>query len=257
MNLEIFKKDNFEIRVVVDENNEPLFCLKDVCKALEIADSKQVRAALDTEFEKEGVFFTTPFETKGGIQNFTMITEPELYYILLRSNKPNAKSFRLWVNKEVLPAIRKHGGYLTPQKIEEVLLNPDTIIKLATELKTERTKREALELEAKANKPYVSFAKSVEASVDSALIGDYAKCLAAEGVKVGGRRLFSWLRDSSYINADNKPYQEYIDRGYFELIPYTYATATGTHTKYTTKITGKGQIALAGKITKYFTKGEN
>lgn len=113
---------------------------------------------------------------------------------------------------------------------------------------------EALELEAKANKPYISFARAVEASVDSALIGDYAKCLSDDGVKVGGRRLFSWLRDNRYLSADNKPYQEFMDKGYFELIPYTYATSTGTHTKYTTKITGKGQIALANKITKHFAR---
>jgi phage antirepressor protein len=113
---------------------------------------------------------------------------------------------------------------------------------------------EALELEAKANKPYISFAKAVEASVDSALIGDYAKCLSDDGVKVGGRRLFSWLRDNKYLSVDNKPYQEFMDKGYFELIPYTYATSTGTHTKYTTKITGKGQIALASKITRHFSE---
>lgn len=113
---------------------------------------------------------------------------------------------------------------------------------------------EALELEAKANKSYISFAKAVEASVDSALIGDYAKCLSDDGVKVGGRRLFSWLRDNKYLSVDNKPYQEFMDKGYFELIPYTYATSTGTHTKYTTKITGKGQIALASKITRHFSE---
>lgn len=113
---------------------------------------------------------------------------------------------------------------------------------------------ETLELEAKANKPYISFAKAVEASVDSALIGDYAKCLSDDGVKVGGRRLFSWLRDNKYLSVDNKPYQEFMDKGYFELIPYTYATSTGTHTKYTTKITGKGQIALASKITRHFSE---
>ena len=114
---------------------------------------------------------------------------------------------------------------------------------------------EALELEAKANKPYIGFAKAVEASVDNALIGDYAECLSDEGVKVGGRRLFRWLRDNKYLSADNKPYQEFMDKGYFELIPYTYATSTGTHTKYTTKITGKGQIALASKITRHFSEG--
>lgn len=122
MDLEIFRKDDFEIRVAVDEKNEPLFCLNDVCRVLDISDPKQVRDAINTEFEKEGVFYTYPFETAGGIQNFTMITEPQLYFVLMRSNKPNAKPFRMWVNNEILPAIRKHGGYLTPAKIEEVPL---------------------------------------------------------------------------------------------------------------------------------------
>lgn len=260
MNLEIFKKDNFEIRVAVDEKNEPLFCLNDVCRVLNISDPKQVRDAINTEFEKEGVFYTYPFETAGGIQNFTMITEPQLYFVLMRSNKPNAKPFRMWVNNEILPAIRKHGGYLTPAKIEEVLSDPDTIIALAQNLKAERAKREQLEAEKAANAGYVSFAKSVEASVDSILIGNYAKLLSdSEGVSIGQNRLFDFLRASGYLisggTRHNVPYQKHIENGYFEVTTQTFAGSTGTHQKFTTKITGKGQIALAGKIVEYF-KGE-
>ena len=110
MNLEIFKNENFEVRVAVDENNEPLFCLSDVCKALELTTPARVAEAIKSEFEGSELN-SYPFETVGGRQNFTMITEPQLYFVLMRSNKPNAKSFRMFVNKEVLPSIRKTGSY--------------------------------------------------------------------------------------------------------------------------------------------------
>ena len=255
MNLEIFKKDDFEIRVAVDEKNEPLFCLNDVCRVLDISDPKQVRDAINT-----GVFFTNPFVTAGGIQNFTLITEPQLYFVLMRSNKPNAKPFRMWVNNEILPAIRKHGGYLTPAKIEEVLNDPDTIIALAQNLKAERAERKRLEAEKAANAGYVSFAKSVEASVDSILIGNYAKLLNdRRGISIGQNRLFDFLRASGYLISGgarhNVPYQKHIENGYFEVTTQTFAGSTGTHQKFTTKITGKGQVALADEIVEYFKGG--
>ena len=110
MNLEIFKNENFEVRVAVDENNEPLFCLADVCKILELTTPAKVANAIKSEFEL-GELDSYPFQTNGGIQNFTMITEPQLYFVLMRSDKPNAKPFRMFVNKEVLPSIRKTGSY--------------------------------------------------------------------------------------------------------------------------------------------------
>ncbi|WP_298784396.1 BRO family protein [uncultured Campylobacter sp.] len=110
MNLEIFKNENFEIRVTVDETGEPLFCLADVCKVLELTTPAKVAEAIKSEFEGSELN-SYPFETVGGRQNFTMITEPQLYFVLMRSNKPNAKPFRMWVNKEVLPSIRKTGSY--------------------------------------------------------------------------------------------------------------------------------------------------
>ena len=110
MNLEIFKNENFEIRVAVDETGEPLFCLADVCKVLELTTPAKVAEAIKSEFEGSELN-SYPFETVGGRQNFTMITEPQLYFVLMRSNKPNAKPFRMWVNKEVLPSIRKTGSY--------------------------------------------------------------------------------------------------------------------------------------------------
>lgn len=110
MNLEIFKNENFEVRVAVDENNEPLFCLADVCKALGLTTPAKVANSIKSEFDGDELN-SYPFQTNGGIQNFTMITEPQLYFVLMRSDKPNAKPFRMFVNKEVLPSIRKTGSY--------------------------------------------------------------------------------------------------------------------------------------------------
>nr|DAH51330.1 MAG TPA: hypothetical protein [Caudoviricetes sp.] len=110
MNLEIFKNENFEVRVAVDENNEPLFCLSDVCKILELATPAKVANAIKSEFEL-GELNSYSFDTGYGVKEFTMITEPQLYFVLMRSDKPNAKPFRMFVNKEVLPSIRKTGSY--------------------------------------------------------------------------------------------------------------------------------------------------
>lgn len=258
MNLEIFKNADFEIRVAVNENNEPLFCLVDVCKILELDNSRQAK----TRLNQDGVITTDVIDSLGRTQQADFINEPNLYRLIFQSRKPEAGVFQEWVFSEVLPAIRKHGGYLTPQKIDEVLSDPDTIIKLATDLKAERAKRKELEQREIINLPYVSFAKSVEASIDGVLIGNYAKLLSdSEGVKIGQNNLFEWLRNSGYLITGgarhNVPYQKYIDNGYFEVTTQTFAGNTGAHQKFTTKITGKGQIALAGKIVDAFKGNPN
>lgn len=111
MNLEIFKNENFEIRVAVDENNEPLFCLSDICKVLEIQNVTDVKNAIKREFDDDLDLIYPIFDSLGREQNATFITEPQLYFVLMRSDKPNAKPFRMFVNKEVLPSIRKTGSY--------------------------------------------------------------------------------------------------------------------------------------------------
>ena len=111
MNLEIFKNENFEVRVAVDENNEPLFCLSDICKVLELTNASVVKSAIISEFDDDLSLTYPIFDSLGREQNATFITEPQLYFVLMRSDKPNAKPFRMFVNKEVLPSIRKTGGY--------------------------------------------------------------------------------------------------------------------------------------------------
>ncbi|EHC5641166.1 antirepressor, BRO family protein [Campylobacter jejuni] len=125
MNLELFKKDDLEVRVIKDENNEPLFCLKDICDTLELSNISVVKEAINMEFDKGGKFNLTPLKTNGGMQNFIFVNESEVYFILMRSDKPKAKEFRLWITKEVLPGIRRNGNYMQKEFSKELysLLN--------------------------------------------------------------------------------------------------------------------------------------
>ncbi|EAL1748348.1 antirepressor, BRO family protein [Campylobacter coli] len=125
MNLELFKKDDLEVRVIKDENNEPLFCLKDICDTLELSNISVVKEAINMEFDKGGKFNLTPLKTNGGMQNFIFVNESEVYFILMRSDKPKAKEFRLWTTKEVLPSIRRNGNYMQKEFSKELysLLN--------------------------------------------------------------------------------------------------------------------------------------
>ncbi|EJO7224269.1 hypothetical protein Q6U85_001844 [Campylobacter jejuni] len=124
MNLELFKKDNLEIRVIKDENNEPLFCLSDVCKALELTNPSMVKDAILKEFELSKLNLGS-FDTGFGVKEFTMINEVQLYYVMNNSRSKNAKPFRMWVNREVLPSIRKNGNYMQKEFSKELysLLN--------------------------------------------------------------------------------------------------------------------------------------
>ena len=139
--IEIFNNTQFgNIRVQKDEDGEPLFCLADVCRALEISDPSSVSRQVMTEFELP-VLKTGSFDSGFGIKEFNLITEQQLYFVMNRSDKPNAKPFRMWVNTEVLPSIRKHGMYATPATIEEMLNDPDTMIATLVKLKEERAAR--------------------------------------------------------------------------------------------------------------------
>lgn len=106
MNLEIFKKDDLEVRVIKDKNNEPLFCLSDVCKALELTNPSMVKDAILKEFELPKLNLGS-FDTGFGVKEFTMIDEAQLYYVMNNSRSKNAKPFRMWVNKEVFLVLEK------------------------------------------------------------------------------------------------------------------------------------------------------
>ena len=241
-NLQIFNYNGDEVRTI-QKDGEPWWVLKDVCGILGISKYRDTASRLD-EDERVSVRVDTP----GGEQKMTIVNESGLYNVILRSDKPEAKPFRKWVTSEVLPSIRKHGAYMTPQKIEEVLLNPDTIIKLATELKVEQEKRLALESKVEQDKPLVAFANSVSVAKTSILVGELAKLLKQNGVDMGQNRLFAWMRENGYLISRkgtdyNMPTQRSMEMKLFEIKETTISHGDGhTSISKTPKVTGKGQI---------------
>lgn len=243
--LQIFKNPEFgEIRTI-EKDGEPWFVGKDVAAAL--GYERPTKAILDhvDDEDKDEV----PIQDSiGRSQNTPIINESGLYSLVLSSKLPTAKKFKRWVTSEVIPSIRKHGGYLTPDKLEEVLLKPDTLIQLAQNLKAEQEKRMALEVKMEEQKPKVLFAESVEAAKTSILIGELAKLLKQNGINIGQNRLFQWLRQNGYLirrqGSDyNMPTQRAMEMGLFEIKETTITHSDGhIHVSKTPKVTGKGQV---------------
>lgn len=241
--MKIFENSEFGAVRVVDVNGEPWFVDRDVASALGYVDTTQaIRMHCEKANDFRGVEMTataTPMK---------IIPEEDVYALIFGSRLESAKQFRRWICDEVLPAIRKHGGYLTPAKLEEALTDPDTIIRLATNLKAEREKRQALEAQAAADRPKVVFAESIEVAKTSILVGEMAKLIKqATGCDMGQNRFFEWLRANGYLHkggsARNMPTQRCIDAGWMEIKEGTRIGSSGEcHITRTPKVTGKGQI---------------
>jgi len=242
--LQIFKNPEFgEIRTI-EKDGEPWFVGKDVAAALGYEKpTDAVRKHVDVE--DRGI---SKMETPSGAQETTIINESGLYSLVLSSKLPTAKKFKRWITSEVIPSIRKHGAYMTPDKLEEVLLKPDTLIQLAQNLKAEQEKRRALEVKMEEQKPKVLFAESVEVAKTSILIGELAKLLKQNGINIGQNRLFEWLRNNGYLirrqGSDyNMPTQRAMEMGLFEIKETTITHSDGhIHVSKTPKVTGKGQV---------------
>lgn len=249
-NLQIFNSPDFGQIRTIQQNGEPWFVGKDVAQALGYSQTaKAVR-----EHVKDNHKGMSILDTPGGKQETTIIDEAGLYSLVMRSKTEKAEKFQEWVTSEVLPAIRKHGGYLSPEKIEEVLSDPDTIIKLATNLKEEQAKRRDAEAKLEKAKPKMIFADAVSASEQTILIGDLAKLIKQNGHDIGQKRLFQWMRDNGYLikrnGADyNSPTQRAMEMGLFRIKESTIVKPDGsTSINKTTKVTGKGQQYFINKF---------
>lgn len=219
----------------------PLFLAKDVARWIEHSDVSTMLRVID-ESEKVTNIVCTP----GGKQSALFLTEDGLYEVLMQSRKPIAKQFKRKV-KEILKEIRKHGIYATDKVLDEILASPEFGIKLLTELKEEREKRNALETKVAEDKPLVVFANAVETSKTTILIGDLAKLLKQNGYDIGQNRLFDWLRKNDYLiksgSRKNMPTQRSMDMGLFEVKESAITNPDGSiRVTRTTKVTGKGQI---------------
>lgn len=244
--LKIFENKEFGKVRTITENGEPLFIAADVCKALDIKNFTQAVSRLDTD---ERSMLNIGRQGKTNVVN-----EYGLYNLVLASRKPEAKAFKRWITHEVIPAIRKHGGYLTPAKTEELLSDPDLIIQLATNLKEERTARNQAEQQLAVAKPKVLFADAVAASDSTILIGDLAKIIKQNGHAVGQQRMFKWLREHGYLikrmGADyNSPTQKAMELGLFKIKETAITHSDGHVTvSKTVKVTGKGQQYFIAKF---------
>lgn len=246
-NLKIFTHETFGNIRAIERNGLPWFVAKDVCDCLELGNTTEALRGLDDD---EKFTLSNPEgNPRAGIPlELNIISEPGLYSLILRSRKPEAKAFKRWLVHEVIPAIRRHGVYATPQTVEAMLNDPETTIKILTALKEERAQRQALEARAEADRPKVVFAESIEVARTSILVGEMAKLIKqATGHDIGQNRFFEWLRDRGYLHKSgsqrNMPTQRSIDAEWMEVKEGTRIGSSGEcHITRTTKITGRGQI---------------
>ena len=250
--LEIFQNKSFGRIRTLAINNEPWFVGKDVAEILGYAKPENAIANHVDEEDKTSTLI------QGSGSNYKskaiIINESGLYSLVLSSKLPSAKEFKRWITHEVIPAIRKHGAYMTEDTLEKALTSPDFLIQLATQLKEEKEKRLAAEKQIEMDRPKTIFADAVSASHTSILVGEMAKILRGNGVELGQKRFFDWLRENGYLirrkGTDyNMPTQRAMELGLFEIKEGSYVNGSGVNiiTK-TPKITGKGQQYFVNKF---------
>ena len=239
-----FDFEGTPVRTLTYETGQTWWVLADVTKALALTSTTRVAERLDPD----GVSQAQVTDSLGREQNATIINESGLYEVILRSDKPEAKRFRKWVTHEVLPSIRRHGGYMLGQES----MTPEQMALASMRWLHSKVEEQAKQLEAQA--PKVLFADCVAASQSSILVGEMAKILQQNHVDIGQKRLFAWLRDHHYLSSRkgegyNMPLQRYVEQGLFQIKESTHTNPDGvTFTTRTTKITGKGQQYLINKF---------
>lgn len=248
-NISTFRNPAFGSVRTVNINDEPYFVGKDVAEILGYErPTDAVRKRVDPD--DRGV---AKMETPSGTQEMTIINESGLYSLILSSKLPKAKEFKRWVTSEVLPTIRKTGGYVnnTAQFVDSYFGQLNLEQKHALTLMFDESKRMSEQLKEQA--PKVLFANAVETAHTSILIGDLAKIIKQNGVDIGQKRLFEWMRQNGYLikggSSKNMPTQRSMDQELFEVKETTINNPDGSvRVTKTTKVTGKGQTYFINKF---------
>ena len=244
--------DNAEFGAVrtVLMDGEPWLVGKDVALALGYAEPRSA-ISKKVDSEDKGV---AEMETPSGKQEMTIINESGLYSLVMSSKLESAKRFKRWVTSEVLPSIRKHGGYIAGQ---ETLSDDELLAKALLVAQNKIAERDALiqrqQEQIEADKPKVLFSNAVSTSRSSILVGELAKLICQNGHSIGQKRLFQWLRDNGYLiksgTSYNMPTQRYVEQGLFEIKESAIQNPDGSvRVTKTTKVTGKGQIYFINKF---------
>lgn len=243
MNNEIRKFDfrGAALRTLTDEAGEPWFVAKDVCDILG-TDTRDLHKILESD---EITNVDSIHIAQNGGKAPLIISEPGLYCLVMKSRKPEAKEFQRWVTHEVLPSIRKHGGYMAGQE----RMTPEQMALASMRWLQSKVDEQAKQLKAQEGK--VLFANAVETARTSILVGDFAKILKSNGIDIGPRRLFAWLREHGWLikakgSSWNMPTQKAMDIHLFEVKETTISHSDGhTTINKTPKMTGKGQTYFA------------
>lgn len=234
--LDVFQYGEHQVRTVLIDG-EPWFVLADLCRVLDIANPRNVATRLDED--EKGVH---QMDTLGGRQSVTVVNEPGMYQVVLRSDKPEAKQFKWWLTHDVLPTIRRTGRY--GSDVDMLAHLPSSKLLLLAAKAAEHA--EVLEAKIAADAPKVLFADAVASSEDSILVRALANILKQNGLDIGQNRLYERLREEGYLcksgESWNRPTQRAMDLGLFEVIERTNQDPDGTpRVTFTTKVTGKGQ----------------
>ena len=241
--LQVFNHPQFGTVRAVEIQGEPWLVGKDVAESLGYtATEKAIRTHVDGD--DKGV---TEMDTPGGKQKVVIINESGLYSLVFGSKLPEAKKFKHWVTSEVLPSIRRDGGYMhtSPDMTDEEIMARAVLL---GQKKIEEQAKRIQEM-----RPKEIFADRVSASESSILVGDLAKLLKQNGVDMGQKRLFRWLRDKGYLIkygiSYNLPTQRSMELGLFEIKETTITHADGhISISKTVKVTGKGQVYFVNKF---------
>lgn len=242
--IQIFNNPEFGAIRTIEENEKVIFCGTDIASSLGYANPQK---AIKDHCREDGVTFRSVIDNMGRTQQAKFIDEGNLYRLITHSKLPAAERFESWVFDEVLPSIRKHGAYITTQKMEEIMNDPDSWIKVLTALKDERQQKESLQVQVAEDKPKVVFANAVSVSDGTILIGELAKIIKGNGVDIGQNRLFERLRQEGFLikrkGTDyNAPTQMAMELGLFKVKETAITHSDGHVTiSKTTKVTGKGQ----------------
>lgn len=208
--LQIFNNEEFGSVRTITKDNEPMFCLADVCKALDITHVTDVKSRL----KQDGVGTSEVIDSLGRKQTATFINESNLYKVIFQSRKPSAEKFTDWVTDEVIPSIRKNGGYIANQE----QMTPEQIVANALIVAQNIISQKDRQIEEM--KPKADFFDAVADSKTAISMNEVAKVLNIKGY--GRNNLFEFLRNSKVLDRWNVPYQRYVDNGWFRVIEQHY-----------------------------------
>lgn len=249
--IKIFESEEFgKIRTVII-NDELWFIGKDAAKILGYAKPRNAIAAhVDSEDKKDALIQGD----LGGTQKMTVINESGIYSLIMSSKLPKAKEFKRWVTTQILPTIRRTGGYVANEDmfienylpfLDEPYQNLFRLQMIAINQLNERIRHD---------QPLVEFANQVAGTENLINMNAMAKLAIEENIPIGRNRLFKWLRQNEILMSDNLPYQKYIDRGYFAVKETVFETGSMTKTYQQTYVTGKGQAFIIGRLRKEFSQ---